>query len=234
MRWRTTGSGVGAAVLLLGSTGLAVGGGGSAPARAGPMRPTVAEVVRYAAPVQPVVVLTAFHPPPGPYQAGHLGVDLAAAQGAMVRAAADGVVTFAGPVAGRGVVVIRHADGIRTEYEPLSPAVHAGAMIRRGQVIGTVAGAHAYCRGRSCLHWGARRGAAYLDPLSLLRALGPVRLLPWPGTAVSARPPPVVVVVSGQWSGSVVCLQCSAVRRGGGPVDRSGAVVRPTRGCRSA
>ena len=35
----------------------------------------------------------------------------------------------------------------------------------------------------TCLHWGARRGDTYLDPLSLLRPLGPVRLLPWSSAA---------------------------------------------------
>jgi hypothetical protein len=32
-----------------------------------------------------------------------------------------------------------------------------------------------------CAAWGARRGDIYLDPLELLRPLGPVRLLPWRG-----------------------------------------------------
>ena len=96
-----------------------------------------------------------------------------------VRAAADGVVTFAGPVAGRGVVAIAHPDGVSTEYEPLSPAVTAGETVARGAVVGTVTGTHGDCPPGSCLHWGARRGSDYFDPLSLLQALGPVRLLPW-------------------------------------------------------
>ena len=75
--------------------------------------------VRYSAPV-PLRVVRAFEQPAGPYGPGHRGVDLAAAAGDAVRAAADGTVTFAGSVAGRGVVVVRHADGVRTEYEPLT------------------------------------------------------------------------------------------------------------------
>ena len=56
-----------------------------------------------------------------PYAAGHRGVDLAATSSQPVLAARGGRVQFAGPVAGRGVVVIAHADGIRTEYEPVCP-----------------------------------------------------------------------------------------------------------------
>ena len=48
-----------------------------------------------------------------------------------------------------------------------------------GQRIGLVLGSHRGCPVASCLHWGARRGADYLDPLSLLRPAGIVRLLPW-------------------------------------------------------
>ena len=134
-------------------------------------------VVIYAAPVAGRV-LRPFDPPTTPYGAGHRGVDLAAAAGTPVRAAADGTVTFAGPVAGRGVLVVEHTDGITTEYEPVRPRVARGARVRRGEVIAAVAGRHPGCAD-GCLHWGARRGAGYLDPLTLLRPLGPVVLLPW-------------------------------------------------------
>lgn len=134
--------------------------------------------VRYRAPA-PLVVVRGFDPPSTPYGPGHRGVDLSAAQGSPVLAAGDGTVTFAGAVAGRELVVIVHRDGLRTEYEPVRPLVHAGQAVTAGQRIGTVRGRHAGCPG-SCLHWGARRGDTYLDPLSLLQRLGPVRLLPWP------------------------------------------------------
>jgi len=150
-----------------------VSGGSAASTGTGP----APRAVSYRPPV-PLAVVRRFEPPTSPYGPGHLGVDLAAAQGAPVVAAAGGRVSFAGPVAGRSLVVVVHADGIRTEYEPLRPTVRAGEEVRAGQVVGTVDGAHAGCR-RSCLHWGARRGASYLDPLSLLVPLGPVRLLPW-------------------------------------------------------
>jgi murein DD-endopeptidase MepM/ murein hydrolase activator NlpD len=134
----------------------------------------------YQAPLGPrPTVLNPFAPPATLYGKGHLGVDLAAAQGVAVRSAGAGVVRFAGVVAGRGVVVVVHPDGLSTEYEPLAASVHAAQAVQAGQVIGRLSGVHRSCAPASCLHWGARRGDAYLDPLSLLRPLGVVRLLPW-------------------------------------------------------
>jgi murein DD-endopeptidase MepM/ murein hydrolase activator NlpD len=160
---------------------VAADSGGPAPAVAiaaqGPGAPRAA--VSYRAPVPVLEVERGFDPPTTAYGAGHLGVDLRAAPGSVIRSAADGVVSFAGPVAGRGVVVVAHADGVRTEYEPLRVSTASGMSVRRGQPIGVVAGTHRGCTD-SCLHWGARRGAIYLDPLTLLRRLAPVRLLPWP------------------------------------------------------
>lgn len=133
----------------------------------------------YSAPVAPLRVLRGFSPPSQPYGPGHRGVDLATVTGQPVRTAARGTVVFAGDVAGRGVVVIAHPDGLRTEYEPVRPAVAAGQALGGGAMIGTLAGTHGQCPEGGCLHWSARRGTHYLDPLGLLRPLGPVRLLPW-------------------------------------------------------
>jgi murein DD-endopeptidase MepM/ murein hydrolase activator NlpD len=138
-----------------------------------------AAVVRYTAPLAgPLSVVRPFVRPPTRFSAGHRGVDLRADEGASVLAAADGTVTYAGPVAGRGVVVVVHPDGVSTEYEPVHPLVRVGRAVRRGAVIATVAGQHPGCPA-VCLHWGARRAGDYLDPLTLLRPLGPVVLLPW-------------------------------------------------------
>lgn len=134
-------------------------------------------VVSYGKPV-PGAVVRGFDDV-GTYEAGHRGVDLATSPGEAVRTAAPGSVTFAGQVAGRGVVVVLHADGIRTTYEPVRPAVRAGQQVGAGTVLGTVSGTHPGCSPGGCVHWGARRGDAYLDPLTLLTELGPVRLLPW-------------------------------------------------------
>lgn len=134
----------------------------------------------YVAPLPRLEVLRAFSAPQTPYGPGHLGVDLRAGPGEPVGAAGPGVVQFAGPVAGRGVVVVAHPDGVRTEYEPVRPLVLVGSHVRAGEPIGVLAGRHTGCAA-ACLHWGARRAEVYLDPLALLRPLGPVVLLPDPG-----------------------------------------------------
>jgi hypothetical protein len=102
--------------------------------------------------------------------------------GSAVRAAADGVVTFAGPVAGQLHVTVGHADGIRTSYSYLaSLAVVRGQRVRRGQPVGTAA---------ARLHVGARRGDVYLDPASLW-SRGPPRvvLVPLDGSGGPGRTP---------------------------------------------
>ncbi len=115
-----------------------------------------------------------------PYGPGHRGVDLAGHAGQLVLAAADGVVVFAAPLAGRGVVSVQHPDGLRTTYEPVAALVTAGAAVRRGQPLGELAPGHPSCAPAVCLHWGVRRGTEYLDPLRLV-AGGRIRLLPWDG-----------------------------------------------------
>jgi murein DD-endopeptidase MepM/ murein hydrolase activator NlpD len=99
------------------------------------------------------------------------------------------VVVFAGRVGGVGVVSVDHPGGLRTTYQPVTPAVARGRRVVRGQVLGLLAGSGGHCAPATCLHWGLRRGATYLDPLGLL---GPsaarVRLLPvWAAGPASAR-----------------------------------------------
>jgi len=132
----------------------------------------------YSAPVAGAVVRR-FVPPQSRFGAGHRGVDLATAPAEPVHAAADGVVSFAGVLAGRGVIVISHPDGVRTEYEPVRVVVRVGARVRRGSEVGYVRGTHGACAPDRCVHWSARRGETYLDPLSLLGGLGVVHLVPW-------------------------------------------------------
>ncbi|MGY1772364.1 peptidoglycan DD-metalloendopeptidase family protein [Blastococcus sp. SYSU D00813] len=128
-------------------------------------------------PVPGPEVTRAFEAPGSPYGPGHRGVDLAAAPGAVVVAAGDGVVAFAGAVAGRPVVSIDHPGGLRTTYEPVEPSVGAGQRVTSGSPVGTLAAGHAGCPAPACLHWGLRRGETYLDPLQLL-ASPRIRLLP--------------------------------------------------------
>ena len=127
------------------------------------------------APPHPVV--RAFAEPSSPYGPGHRGVDLGGGAGAPVLSAGAGVVVFAGPLAGRGVVSVDHPNGLRTTYEPLFPAVTAGRRVAAGAVLGRLRAGHRDCPS-TCLHWGVRRGDEYVDPLSLV-ATGHVRLLPW-------------------------------------------------------
>ena len=136
-------------------------------------------------------VLRPFDAPAQNWQPGHRGVDLQSHVGAPVRAAADGVVAFAGSVAGRPLLSVDHADGLRTTYEPVAATVSAGTSVRRGDVIGALVAdprlelpiaadpsSFLAAHGSGVLHWGARTGkSAYIDPLSLLRA-PVIRLLP--------------------------------------------------------
>jgi murein DD-endopeptidase MepM/ murein hydrolase activator NlpD len=142
-----------------------------------PPAPT-APAVTWVAPLGgPLRVTRPFDAPASPNGAGHRGVDLAGAAGLPVLAAGDGVVAFAGMVAGRPVVSIDHAGGLRTTYEPVDATVGAGQAVARGSPLGALAAGHAGCPAAACLHWGLRRGEVYLDPLTLLRPVR-VRLLP--------------------------------------------------------
>jgi murein DD-endopeptidase MepM/ murein hydrolase activator NlpD len=128
---------------------------------------------------EPARVVRGFDAPGERWAPGHRGVDLGLAAGAPVVSAADGVVAFAGSVAGRGVISVLHGDGLRTTYEPVVAAVRQGDLVRAGEPIGTLAAAQGHCAPASCLHWGARGGPGdYRDPLLLLRAGAVIRLYP--------------------------------------------------------
>lgn len=131
-------------------------------------------------PVTPPRVTRPFEAPPERWLAGHRGVDLGGVPGAIVRATGSGTVVFAGTVAGRGVISVAHAEGLRSTYEPVTASVAVGDRVRAGDPLGVLTAGHAGCPVSACLHWGVRRGRDYLDPLTLL-GLGRVRLLPMPG-----------------------------------------------------
>jgi len=131
-------------------------------------------------------VIRSFDPPDVVWAAGHRGVDLRGTPGQAVHAALPGSVTFAGLLAGRGVVVVSHGD-TRTTYEPVTAAVDVGTVVAQGAVIGRLALPGSHCPPHACLHWGWLRGETYLDPLGLVGS-GPVRLLPlWRDEPVSRR-----------------------------------------------
>ncbi|MFJ9825378.1 peptidoglycan DD-metalloendopeptidase family protein [Streptomyces sp. NPDC101160] len=130
-------------------------------------------------------ILRGWEPPPGPYAAGHRGLDLAAPPGTAVRAPAPATVTFAGPVAGHGVLTLTLTGTglppLRTTYGPVEPLVRVGTVVRTGDIVARVAPDGDHCE-VSCLHWGLLRGETYLNPLGLLGG-GPSRLLPVWGRA---------------------------------------------------
>lgn len=140
-------------------------------------------------------VVRGWEPPATEYGRGHRGVDLGAGAGARVLAAAAGRVSFAGGVAGRGVVVIELAGTgdppLRTTYEPVRPLVAKGDEVAAGQVVAVMSAGASHCAS-GCLHWGLRRAEAYLDPLSLLPPSllrrGPSRLLPVWGVPAPGPP----------------------------------------------
>ena len=129
-------------------------------------------------PLKPATLSAGFDRPAQNWLPGHRGVDLVGQSGDQVLAAGNGVVTFAGLVAGKGVVVIKHGK-LRTTYEPVAASVTVGLRVRVGDVIGTLSAGESHCSSQttvSCLHWGLLRGEKYLNPLSLVQKR--VRLLP--------------------------------------------------------
>jgi murein DD-endopeptidase MepM/ murein hydrolase activator NlpD len=102
----------------------------------------------------------------------HKGIDIGAAWGSPIYAAADGVVTYAGPQGGYGrLVTIRHADGTVTAYGHMSRfATHTGARVHAGDVIAYV-GSEGHSTGPH-LHFEVRVGGVAIDPLPFLRARG--------------------------------------------------------------
>ena len=132
-------------------------------------------------PPAPLSIAAPFERPRSEWGPGHRGVDLWGQEGDAVVSPGAGVVTFAGMVAGRGVVVILHPSGLRSTLEPVTASVTVGEQVRAGEEVGTVALTGSHCAPRACLHWGVRRGAEYVDPLNVTRGFGPIRLLPLRG-----------------------------------------------------
>ena len=98
---------------------------GSAPALGAPGDPDPVGVW----PLRPEPeVVEGFDPPDDPWGAGHRGVDLLGSPGQQVHAALPGRVSFAGMLAGRGVVVVDHGD-TRTTYEPVAAGVSVGDAV---------------------------------------------------------------------------------------------------------
>jgi murein DD-endopeptidase MepM/ murein hydrolase activator NlpD len=101
-------------------------------------------------------------------RAFHAGLDIAAAPGAPVYAAADGVVARAGRNGGLGkAVFVSHGYGLSTRYGHLSKiAVEPGDRVKRGDVIGYVGNT-----GRSTgyhLHYEVHEDGKAVNPAAYL------------------------------------------------------------------
>jgi murein DD-endopeptidase MepM/ murein hydrolase activator NlpD len=115
-------------------------------------------------------VIRGFLAPQDPYGPGHRGIDIATRFGTPVRAANDGIVAFAGWVGGALYVSVDHPDGVRTTYSWLSSVgVRKGAAVRKGDIIAASGHGHPEIP-EPHLHFGARIGQTYLDPMLLLEA----------------------------------------------------------------
>ncbi len=93
------------------------------------------------------------------------GIDIAAAAGTPVKAAADGTVAAVTKDTNQvPIVVIRHADGLLTVYAGIDGLkVAKGTAVKRGQQIAVVrAGSPAF------LHFEVRRGVEAVDPAGFL------------------------------------------------------------------
>ena len=140
----------------------------------------------------PRLVSRGFDPPLTPYAAGHRGADLVGVAGAEVRAAGAGRVSYAGLLAGRGVVVVVHG-ALRTTYEPVSASTRVGQLVATGETVGHLVAGHSGCAA-ACLHWGLLRADTYLDPVRLVGRTAS-RLLPVGSALVPPPAPPVAAAV---------------------------------------
>jgi hypothetical protein len=137
-----------------------------------PLAPATASPPPTYVPPVDAPVVDPFRAPTTPYGPGNRGLEYGTEPGTEVVAAADGVVTFAGLVAGTRHVTVLHDDGVRTSYSFLARIdVVVGQHLRQGDVVGITAGT---------LHFGARVGDAYFDPASLFGTGPPqVHLVPF-------------------------------------------------------
>ena len=112
-----------------------------------------------------------FHPILG-YERFHAGLDLAAAAGTPIVAAADGKVVRAGWTGGYGQAVeIAHAGAIETLYGHMSRiAAYSGETVRRGEVIGYV-GSTGLSTGPH-LHFQVMKNGRPVNPLSVKAIAG--------------------------------------------------------------
>lgn len=110
-----------------------------------------------------------FVAPANRFAAGHRGIDFGVPAATEVRAAGEGRVVFAGPVALDGLfVTVSHGQGLQTTYSFLSErTVTAGDRLMRGQILGRSGNGHPG-EGIPSLHFGVRVRGEYVDPEAFL------------------------------------------------------------------
>ena len=177
------------------------------PVASSPQVTTTTDVASAWVPPTSGAILRAFDPPPEPWAAGHRGVDWEATGGEVVAPGA-GTVRFAGPVAGRPVITLAHANGMLSSLEPVTAAEHwsVGDRVEAGELLGTVgsgrnegddaggegdgegsgtvASEAGHCPQR-CVHWGVRVPDGWVvDGSAWDRYLDPLVLLGWSGPSI--------------------------------------------------
>ena len=124
------------------------------------VRPIAREGAAHAVPLFGTIVHAWDAPDNDPFAPGHRGIDVAAPTGTTVRASADGIVSFAGVVAGNRSVSVDHPADLRTTYSFLgTSAVKKGDVRapRRHRRNGRHSGPRrAVCRRMSTSRCGVR------------------------------------------------------------------------------
>jgi murein DD-endopeptidase MepM/ murein hydrolase activator NlpD len=98
----------------------------------------------------------------------HRGLDIAAPQGTSIQASQKGIVTFAGKMAGYGMLLeIRHASGYTTRYGHCSALLKKrGDRVSRGDIVARVG--HSGLATASHVHFEIRKDRVPQDPLKFL------------------------------------------------------------------
>ena len=152
--------------------------------------------------VPPSSILSEFAPPKSQHGAGHRGVDFPASHGDKVVSVGDGIVLFAGIIAGKPVVSIELSDSfrafgksVRATYEPVVATVKMGDIVSAGEPIGQISftrtnSGHCY---NSCLHFGLKTSPKslnqYLSPRTLWKTAAQLLPSAWPTNSDRYRSP---------------------------------------------
>jgi murein DD-endopeptidase MepM/ murein hydrolase activator NlpD len=123
-------------------------------------------------------IVRGYEQPANPYASGHRGIDIGAPVGTQVKASADGVVHFAGKVAGSLFVSIDHDGGMQTTYSWVSEVdTRKGAQVHKGDVIALSGTGHPGSSEPTHLHFGVKLDGDYVDPMQYLGSVDVAELI---------------------------------------------------------